>query len=65
MNSIKTTQIHLMIGMLDCRPRASRMPRGKDSDTQTTPSIRLIMNPPISREATASIASTFSIGAVT
>jgi hypothetical protein len=49
MNSMKTTQIHLMIGMSDCRPSASTMPIGSDSDTQTTPRIMLSMKPPMSR----------------
>ena len=58
MNSMKTTQINLMIGRFDCRPKASTMPRGNESETQMTPKIMLSIKPPIFREATSSNART-------
>ncbi|MCY1380324.1 hypothetical protein D9M69_681300 [compost metagenome] len=42
----------LISGIEDCRPRASRMPRGSDSPIPVTPMMIESRNPPSSREAT-------------
>ena len=55
-NSMKTTQIHLIIGMSDCRPNAKATPRGIDKQTAIVPNKRLSIKPPISREGTTSSA---------
>ncbi len=47
---MKTTQIHLIIGMSDCRPNAKATPRGIDRQTAIVPNKRLSIKPPISRE---------------
>ena len=50
MNSMKTTQIHLIIGMMTDDPAPADAQRN-DSDTQVTPSIMFSMKPPRSRLA--------------
>ena len=52
MNSIKTTQIHFIIGIFDCRPSANAIPSGIDKLTAMVPNRRLSIKPPISRDGT-------------
>ena len=54
MNSMKTTQIHLIIGIPDCRPRANAIPSGMERQTAIVPNRRLSIKPPISLEGTTS-----------